>query len=180
VSSFPRPDGTAQRGAPGPLVWFPDTSALVTLAVHEPLHGAVVSTLLGHRRVLVKAVVDELESLTSVTGPVAKWAFTALGQLDWLGTPVRLDDPAGTKLAVEIQEELSAGRPLRHPTEHYGESAIIALACRAQVFRPMLFSDDHDARIAAHTPSLVMQASAPAQAFQLPPSSHLPACASRR
>ncbi len=32
------------------LVWFPDTSALVTLAVHSPLQRAVVATLSSHRR----------------------------------------------------------------------------------------------------------------------------------
>lgn len=106
--------------------------------------------LSAHHRVLVKAVVDELESLSVAGGPVAKWAAAALGHLDWLGQPVRLDDPDGTILAVQIQEELSAGRLLKHDLEHYGEAAIVALACRARTVRPVLFSDDYDARIAAH------------------------------
>lgn len=147
MSSSPKPEGGDQGSPP---VWFPDTSALVTLAVHEPLHAAVVSTLSAHQCVLVKAVADELESLTRVDGPIAKWAATALGQLDWLSAPVPLDDPAGTVRAIQIQEELSAGRPLRHPAEHYGEAAILALASRLRRVRPILLSDDYDARIAAH------------------------------
>jgi len=109
------------------LVWFPDTSALITLAVHHPLQHAIATILSQHDRVLVRAVADELDSLAATAGSVAVWAKTALNQLDWLGEPVRLDDPAGTALALEIQEELAAGRPLRHKAEHYGEAAILAL-----------------------------------------------------
>lgn len=144
-----RPAGTARRP-----VWFPDTSALVTLAACVPLHKAVVGILSEHDRVLAAAVVDELETLAAVSGHVGKWAATALGQLDWLGRPVRLDDPAGTALALEIQQELSAGRPLKHEAEHYGEAAILAFASRARTVRPVLLSDDYDARIAAHARSM--------------------------
>ncbi|MCE7001822.1 hypothetical protein LWC34_03075 [Kibdelosporangium philippinense] len=70
--------------------------------------------------------------------------------MDWLGRPVRLDDPVGTDLALEIQEELAAGRGLKHPAEHYGEAAIIALASRAQTLRPLMLSDDYNARVAAN------------------------------
>lgn len=73
-------------------VWFLDTSALVTLAVHPPLQRAVEALLLAQRRVLVKAVVVELEGLASTKPPVAHWAATALGQLGWIGEPVGLDD----------------------------------------------------------------------------------------
>ena len=131
------------------LVWFPDTSALVTLAVHPPLQRAVVATLAGHRRVLVKAVAAELEGLSGTSGPTATWAGVARGQLEWLGEPVRLDDPEGTRLAVELQEVIAAGRPLKHDLEHFGEAAIISLASRAQVFRPLMLCDDYEARIAA-------------------------------
>ncbi len=131
------------------LVWFPDTSALVTLAVHFPLQQAVQATLSAHRRVIVTAVVAELEELAKSPAPSAAWAGAALGQLSWLGEPVRLDDPAGTELAVEIQEQIAAARPLKHPLEHYGESAIISLASRAQTLHPLMVSDDYDARVAA-------------------------------
>jgi hypothetical protein len=130
-------------------VWFPDTSALVTLAVHPPLQRAVVATLSEHRRVLIKAVIAELEGLSTTSGPTAAWAAVALGQLEWLGEPVRLDDPEGTRLAVELQEIIAAGRPLKHDLEHFGEAAIISLASRAQVFRPLALCDDYDARVAA-------------------------------
>jgi hypothetical protein len=66
-------------------VWFPDTSALVTLGVHHPLQKAIEATLSAHRRVLVKAVAEELRGLASTTPPEAVWARVALGQLEWLG-----------------------------------------------------------------------------------------------
>ena len=62
-----------------------------------------------------------------------------------------VDSPTGTALASEIQQDLAAGRSLRHPLEHWGESAIISLASRAIHLRPFMLSDDCDARIAAHT-----------------------------
>lgn len=132
-----------------PVVWFPDTSALVTLAVHQPLHDAVVAALSNRRRVLVKAVVAELEGLAQGTSPTAGWATRALNQLDWLGVPVRVDDPVGTKLALKFQEQLAAGRPLKHDLEHYGEAAIIALASRARKLAPHMLSDDYNARVLA-------------------------------
>src|SRR6202167_6790708 len=81
-----------------PHVWFPDTGALVTLAVHRPLQRAVVATLSAHDRVLVEAVVAELEGLTATSHVAAAWAGMALSQLDWLGAPGRLDDSGGTPL----------------------------------------------------------------------------------
>jgi hypothetical protein len=136
------------------LVWFPDTSALVSLAVHLPLQQAVQAALSAHRRVLVTAVVAELEGLAKTPTPTAAWAGAALGQLSWLGEPVRLDDPAGTELAVELQEQIAAGRPLKHALEHFGEAAIISLASRARKLRPLMLSDDYDARIAAKNRSV--------------------------
>jgi hypothetical protein len=53
------------------------------------------------------------------------------------------------ELAAEIQERVAAGRPLQHPLQHYGEAAIISLAFRARQLRPIMLSDDYDARIAA-------------------------------
>ncbi len=61
-------------------VWFPDTSALVTMAVHLPLQQAVEATLTAHRRVLVTAVVAELEELAKSPTPTAAWAGAALSQ----------------------------------------------------------------------------------------------------
>ncbi|HEV3356715.1 MAG TPA: hypothetical protein VG247_07950 [Pseudonocardiaceae bacterium] len=132
-----------------PAVWFPDTSALITLAVHEPLHAAVRAVLSRQRRVLVTAIVDELDSLSRARGSLADWARTALGQLDWLGRPVEVDVPVGTRLAASFQERLAGERPLRHCLEHYGEAAIVALACRARKFAPRLLSDDYGARALA-------------------------------
>jgi hypothetical protein len=132
-----------------PAVWFPDTSALVTLAIHQPLHDAVVNALSNSRRVLVKAVVAELDGLAQSTPPTAAWAKRALGQLEWLGKPVRVDDPVGTGLALQFQEQVAAGRPLKHDLEHYGEAAIVALTSRANTLAPRMLSDDYDARVLA-------------------------------
>jgi hypothetical protein len=132
-----------------PQVWFPDTSALVTLAVHQPLQRAVVATLSTHDLVLVESVVAELEGLAGTSDAAAVWAGTALGQLDWIGPPVRVDDPAGTQLAVELQELIAGGRPLTHDMQHYGEAAIISLASQAQRLQPLMLCDDYDARVAA-------------------------------
>lgn len=130
-------------------VWFLETSALVTLSVHLPLRHAVVAALSPHYRVLVKAVVTELEELTMTSDITATWAGKALGQLDWLGKAVPLDDPAGAELAVQLQAEIAGGRPLRHPMEHFGEAAVIALASRAKTIRPLMLCDDYNARVAA-------------------------------
>jgi len=148
VTVRPKP---APPPAAKPQVWFPDTSALITLAVHQPLQEAIVDALAAKRRVLLAAVVAELEGLTRQSQPSASWAKTALGQLGWLGKPVVVDSPTGAALASEIQQDLAAGRSLRHPLEHWGESAIISLASRAIHLRPFMLSDDYDARIAAHT-----------------------------
>jgi hypothetical protein len=104
-----------------PPVWFPDASALVTLAVHPPLQRAVVATLSSRNLVLVESVVAELEGLAGTSGTVAAWACAALGQLDWIGPPVRIDDPVGTQLAVELQELIAGGRPLQHDMQHFGQ-----------------------------------------------------------
>lgn len=137
-----------------PEVWFPDTSALVTLAVHPPLQRAVVATLLAHDLVLVETVIAELEGLAGTSDAAAAWAGTALDQLDWLGAPVRVDDPTDTQLAVELQELIAGGRPLMHDMQHYGEAAIIALASRAQGWQPLMLCDDYDARVAAKNRSV--------------------------
>lgn len=134
---------------PASVVWFPDTSALVTMAVHSPLQRAVVATISAHDRVLLQAVVAELQGLAGGSSPAAVWADTALGQLEWLGAPVPVDDPAGTRLAVELQELIAGGRPVMHDMQHYGEAAIISLASRAKALRPLMLSDDYDARVMA-------------------------------
>jgi hypothetical protein len=130
-------------------VWFPDTTALITLAVHQPLHDAVVAVLSAERRVLLQVVIDELDALTGGSQPTARWAAIALGQMTWLGAPVRVDDPEGTALAQRFQEEVAAGRPLKHPLQHYGEAAIVSLGSRAKHLTPRMLSDDYDARVLA-------------------------------
>ncbi len=146
------PSGVADVAKPE--VWFPDTSALVTLAVSMPLQRAVAATLSNYDLVLVEAVVAELEGLASTNDAAAVWAGTALDQLEWLGSPVRVDDPVGTRLSVELQQQIAGGRPLIHDMQHYGEAAIIALASRAQRLKPLMLCDDYDARVAAKNRSV--------------------------
>jgi hypothetical protein len=45
--------------------------------------------------------------------------------------------------------QIAAGRPLKHALEHFGEAAIISMASRARTLRPLMLSDDYDARVAA-------------------------------
>lgn len=65
------------------------------------------------------------------------------------GEAIGLDDPVGVELAVQLQEEIAGGRPLKHPMEHYGEAAVISLASRARKVRPLMLCDDYNARVAA-------------------------------
>ncbi len=138
-----------QAAGAKPRVWFPETSALVTLGVHRPLQQAVVAALSPSYRMLVKAVVTELQELSKTSDITATWAGTALGQLEWLGEAVALDDPVGVELAVQAQEEIAGGRPLKHPMEHFGEAAVISLASRAQKMKALMLCDDYGARVAA-------------------------------
>jgi hypothetical protein len=98
---------------------------------------------------LVEAVVTELQELSKTSDITATWAGTALGQLEWLGEAVALDDPVGVELAVQVQEEIAGGRPLKHPMEHFGEAAVISLASRAQQMKALMLCDDYGARVAA-------------------------------
>ena len=133
-----------------PQVWFPDTSALVTLAVHTPLGDDVRARMgaVGALRVLLDAVVGDLHDLAGSRSTDAPWAAKALGELAWLGKPVALDD-LGQQLAVDFQEEIRGSRPLRHPAEHWGEAAILGLTTRAEKLTPLMFCDDYNARLAA-------------------------------
>lgn len=140
------------RPVPGPprvQAWFPDTNVLINLAIHRPLRRIVHDVVSRHRIVLVSAVVAELRGLSRAGRPLGGWADTALCDLDWLGPEHDLDDPEGTDLAVTIQEELSAGQELSHPYQHFGEAAIVALAMRARIVKPVVLSDDRTARVIA-------------------------------
>jgi hypothetical protein len=141
--------GAADASPAKSIVWFVDTSALVTLAAYQPLHDVVVTALPDHRWILVRAVVAELEGLARGSSPTAKWASRALKQLSSWGEPIGLDDPVGTQLAQRFQAQIAAGRPLKHDLEHYGEAAIVALASRARKLVPRMLSDDYDARVLA-------------------------------
>lgn len=132
-----------------PEVWFPDTSTLVTLAYHPPLGDAVRAYLNDKQVVLLEVVVDELHSLASSTSKVARYANQALGNISWAGKPISIKD-ADIVSARVFQEEISALKPLKYDLEHWGESAIIALASRARHFSPTMLCEDYNARVAAN------------------------------
>jgi hypothetical protein len=108
-----------------------------------------VAVLSTRHRVLVDAVLAELKRLAATSDRTAGWARIALGQLDWLGQAMPVDDPVGTRLAAQFQAAIAGEHPLLHDMQHYGEAAIIALASRAQRLRPLMLSDDYNARVAA-------------------------------
>jgi hypothetical protein len=105
-------------------VWWPDTSALITLAIIPGLRTAVVTQLTGSantRRVLLaRAILAELQGLARSADPVGPHARTALGQLNWIHRTVTLDDPDGTERAKQFQLEVANGRPLERQTDHWG------------------------------------------------------------
>ena len=130
-------------------VWFPDTSTLVTLAYHPPLGDEVRAYLNDKRVVLLEVVVNELHSLASSTSNVAGYANQALGDLHWAGESVPIKDTDIIRARV-LQEEIRALKPLKYDLEHWGESAIIALASLAQHFSPVMLCEDYNARVAAN------------------------------
>jgi predicted ribonuclease YlaK len=140
---------SASTASAKPEAWFPDTSTLITLAHRTPLGDAVRSYFDGKGVVLLEAVVDELEALTSTKGSVAPFAKKALRELSWAREPVPIKD-ADIVRALEFQNEIRGGEALSHDLEHWGESAIIALASLAQHRAPIMLSEDYNARAAAN------------------------------
>ena len=72
------------------------------------------------------------------------WNGLASSRLD---TPVRVDDPVGTRLVVEFQELTAGGRPLIHAAVRRGGNHLPGIA--GTQLRPLMLSDDYDARVAA-------------------------------
>ncbi|MGW1070957.1 hypothetical protein ACWD4F_41490 [Streptomyces aureus] len=129
-------------------VWFIDTSALLSLATDDGLRQAVHSELITERRVLLDVVYDELQGLAEHGDPgPAALATAALGQLEWLGEVVDTSQLVEPTRVLEIQDILRSGRSLRHQTEHWAESVIMAMTERLQHTDSYLLCEDYNARI---------------------------------
>ncbi len=133
-----------------PTVWFLDTSALLSMAVDEALRLTVQRKLSPERCVLWDVVEDELTFLAKSTDTVRTLARAALGQLGWLGEAVAVEGKADPDRALDIQETIRATRPLRHPYEHWAESVMIEIATRMGSLRPVLLTEDYNARVEAN------------------------------
>ncbi|WP_328443407.1 hypothetical protein OG780_44205 [Streptomyces sp. NBC_00386] len=135
-------------GKEKPAVWFVDTSSLISLAADDGLRKAVQDEIQTQHRVLLDVVCDELERLADEGRPnIKSLAGAALGQLDWLGTPVDTSDKVDSLRVLEIQDVLRSGRALQHPFEHWAESVIMCMADRLQQTTPYLLSEDYNARV---------------------------------
>ncbi|MGY1838420.1 MULTISPECIES: hypothetical protein [unclassified Modestobacter] len=132
-----------------PVLWIPDTSSLITLAVDGGLAAAVQAECRRERVVLLDIVVDELTHLADGREQVSGLAAAALTQLAWLGSPLYTSDKVDSRGVQAIQDVIRAGRPLRDPWQHLGEAVALALAERLQVVTPKLLTEDHDARVEA-------------------------------
>ncbi|WP_458246908.1 hypothetical protein [Streptomyces sp. MAI_2237] len=131
-----------------PAVWFIDTSALLTLAVHDDLRSVVQGEIGAQHHILVDVVYDELDRLAEEGAPdVKSLAAAALGQLDWLGTILDTSDKVAAVRVREIQDIVRGGRPLKDPFEHWAESVIMALTERMQRGTPHFLCEDHNARV---------------------------------
>lgn len=134
---------------PKPILWLPDTSSLLSLAVDPQLSQVVKAELSVERCALLDVVADELDDLARPGGSVSGLAQAALGQISWLGPVVateKLSDPEGV---LDIQNTIRAGRPLKHPREHWAESVILDIGERLKSVAPRLLSEDYDARVEA-------------------------------
>ncbi|WP_327074088.1 hypothetical protein OG196_26030 [Kitasatospora purpeofusca] len=129
------------------MLWFIDTSSLVTLAADDALRAAIERELGHQRRVLLDVVVDELEFLAAGNGDARGLAAAALEQLAWLGEPVDTADLTDSQQVLAIQEVVRGGRPLKHEREHWAESMIMNMSERLTLVRPQILTEDHGVRV---------------------------------
>ncbi|MGH3277370.1 MAG: hypothetical protein ACRDNZ_23965 [Streptosporangiaceae bacterium] len=143
---MPEPEG---RERPGKRVWFPGTSSLLSMAVHEGIEAAVLDEIGGDPVMIIDIVHDELTRRAAISG-TAELAKAALGRFrpHWTvmdtGRFVTLGE---VRLA---QEDVGDGRTLTGDKQHWAESTIIALARRSAAAGfssiKILLSEDYDAR----------------------------------
>jgi predicted nucleic acid-binding protein len=127
-----------------PVPLYFDTSTLISLAADDAL-WALAKQLYGGRARVPQAVVAELQRKVG-DKDVGHLASRVLRDLAWLGEPIEIDTDELRQEVERIQNGIAAGRPLLHPLQHYGESAMIVLAARGG---GNCFAEDYDARVAA-------------------------------
>jgi hypothetical protein len=124
-----------------------DTSSLLTASVERGLLGDVRAVLEKAQTAYLRVVADEMSNVE--VGGWAAMTGRALDHYAWLGTPIEIDDPDILERAGEIQRMVANGRPLERPGHHLAESVILAVAETATKSRPIMLSEDYDARVAA-------------------------------
>lgn len=121
-----------------------DTCSLINLAVDETMWSCAKDHFAG-RIGTALIVVEELRKLRTDQN-IGIYVRRVLADLDWLEEPIRVEEDETVAESVRIQGLIAAGRPLRHPGEHLGESVLIVIA---RPFASQIIMDDHNARVMA-------------------------------
>lgn len=152
-----------------PRAWFFDTSTLITMQASQALGELIKGQLEGEDLVLLEAVVEELELIASQSRAVSPLAQAALNDLVWLGPAQPVDDYADLEDIVHWQEQVSEGRVLKHPREHWAEACIIAAIEVLPEDRGAVafLSEEHSARIHAASHNWCMSMSAHRYLYEL-------------
>lgn len=130
-----------------PIVWFLDTSFLVTASVDETLFNEVRRFLEPKQIAHLKIIHDELSGL-SVTGRPGM-PGKVVDRYAWLPNPIEINDVRIQQAASSIQAEVANGQPLERPGQHLGEATVIAVGETATLSRPVFLTEDYNARVAA-------------------------------
>ncbi len=136
------------------MIWFLDTSSLLSMAVNEDIEAAVLREIGDDQVVIIDIVQDELTRRAGIpeTAGLAKIALTCI-KPHWsiMDTTryVSLDD------VQQAQEDVADGRTLLDDEQHWAESTIIALVRRSATAGltsiKILLSEDYEARRVACT-----------------------------
>jgi hypothetical protein len=138
-------------GAGKPPVWLPDTASLLSMAVDDDLAAVIEGELAPHACALFDVVDDELADLADLPygDPRRALARRAQARLGWLGEVVDTSTLSDPKRARKIQNLIRGARPLRHDFEHWAESVIIDIAEHLTMTKPVLLTEDYNARVEA-------------------------------
>lgn len=147
---------------PPTRLWFPDTSSLLTMAVHPDIHAAVLAEMGADPVVVIDVVVDELH-LRKRRRSTAELAKSALAALPATWSVLDTSSHAELEDIRQAQSDVADGRALADDEQHWAESVVIALgrrsAATASTTAKLLLSEDFDARRVASTVRLMRGAS---------------------